>query len=627
MSYKMSRGVSQSLYKYLPESWIDFAARGDERHNYIAKVKRWNSVQLENVNRKRLLRIVNKRIKQFSDSVEKDGSSNVKPTSGFGTGLSVENCRILEPKHNTDERGIVAQLDPVTFYCPKCNRVYQFNGKEGYDKLRGKCVKCKIELKQFRLVYYCKCGWSSSRQPVYCSTCGTNEHIRWSGEIGDYNFRCSKCHRRIPMRVKCNHCSEFITPRVALDSSQYYPKTVDLIDIIDEKTERFVSEVEEGAFLVIARWLGMLNGDELDALIEKGKLVDSEEYQRVYDLNYQTLIAGKLDEEMAKNLTKTLADQQCGTQFNTIVDSIKSRILCSKEECNNVAEEILEFIRVQSIERGLDLNGAISTARLLNTSANPERYPDLASEKGISDVKVYSEIPFVTCAYGYTRVESEPKKGVQLRAFAEEENGIRNIYATKLKTEGILIEFDRKKILKWLIKNQTINEDLGFELDDENAVKMWFINNIKSSYIQPYNELDVLQSKETYFVYNLIHTISHVLIKSAANKCGLSKDSLSEYIMPNIPAVLIYCQNSQGFNLGALFNLFEAYFDKWMIEAYEEARKCIFDPICIEKYKSCGGCVYLNEISCQHFNHDLDRSMLIGHYERITKKQFYGFWE
>ena len=193
MSYKMSRGVSQSLYKYLPESWIDFAARGDERHNYIAKVKRWNSVQLENVNRKRLLRIVNKRIKQFSDSVEKDGSSNVKPTSGFGTGLSVENCRILEPKHNTDERGIVAQLDPVTFYCPKCNRVYQFNGKEGYDKLRGKCVKCKIELKQFRLVYYCKCGWSSSRQPVYCSTCGTNEHIRWSGEIGDYNFRCSKC--------------------------------------------------------------------------------------------------------------------------------------------------------------------------------------------------------------------------------------------------------------------------------------------------------------------------------------------------------------------------------------------------------------------------------------------------
>ena len=111
----MSRGVSQSLYKYLPESWIDFAARGDERHNYIAKVKRWNSVQLENVNRKRLLRIVNKRIKQFSDSVEKDGSSNVKPTSGFGTGLSVENCRILEPKHNTDERGIVAQLDPVTF--------------------------------------------------------------------------------------------------------------------------------------------------------------------------------------------------------------------------------------------------------------------------------------------------------------------------------------------------------------------------------------------------------------------------------------------------------------------------------------------------------------------------------
>ena len=40
---QMSRGKSQSLYKYLPDSWIDFSVRGKYRKNYIAHVERWNS--------------------------------------------------------------------------------------------------------------------------------------------------------------------------------------------------------------------------------------------------------------------------------------------------------------------------------------------------------------------------------------------------------------------------------------------------------------------------------------------------------------------------------------------------------------------------------------------------------
>ena len=46
----MSRGKSQSLYKYLPDSWIDFSIRGKSRRNYIARVKRWNSEKLVDIN-------------------------------------------------------------------------------------------------------------------------------------------------------------------------------------------------------------------------------------------------------------------------------------------------------------------------------------------------------------------------------------------------------------------------------------------------------------------------------------------------------------------------------------------------------------------------------------------------
>lgn len=627
MSNKMSRGVSQSLYRYLPDSWIDFSVRGDERHNYIAKVRRWNSEPLNEINKPRLLRTVNQKLRQFSEKSSAEGVTKIKPISGFGACLTEENCKVLTPKYNTEERGIVADLDPLTFYCPGCHKVYQFNSKEKYDRIRGKCLKCKDVLKQIRLVYYCKCGWSSSRHKVYCPACNSPENILWSGRINDYEFHCGKCHRSIQMITKCQQCDERIKPRVALDSSQYYPKTFDLIDIIDEKAENFISEVDEGAYLTIARWLQRIKGDELESLIEKGKLTDSNEYQKCYNNLLNTLLSSGLPEDMAKNIAKGQADNLCGNIYSEIVDNLKTNIFTSKDECNYIAEEILEYLRMEELKDCADLCDAANTAKLLNTSANSDNYQEIASEYGLTNARVFGNIPFITCSYGYTRIESEPKQGVQLRAFTEEKPGTKNIYAAKLKTEGVLFEFDRKKILEWLEKNNVISLADQVNIENEEEVKLWFINHIKNSAIRPFDQIDRIAEKETFYVYTLLHSLSHILIKSAASMCGLSKDSLSEYIMPNVPAVLVYCQNSQGFNLGALYNLFEAYFDKWLLKAKEVAEKCIFDPICIERYKACGGCLFLNEISCQHFNHDLDRSFVIGHYDRSSKTKMIGFWE
>ena len=88
--------------------------------------------------------------------------------------------------------------------------------------------------------------------------------------------------------------------------------------------------------------------------------------------------------------------------------------------------------------------------------------------------------------------------------------------------------------------------------------------------------------------------------------------------------------------MGALFSIFEMYLDKWLDNAYTAAKECVFDPVCHDgntnsdsndKSAACTGCIYTNEISCQHFNHDLDRNLLIGQVDRITGKRLYGFWE
>jgi len=618
---QMKRGKNQSLYKYLPETWIDFSVRGKERKQYIAKVLRWNSEKLDGINAKRLIRTVNESVHSFENQAGSTGP--IKPTVGFGAELTKDNCDVLTPKASEEERGIVAQISPLTFYCKLCNKVYQFSSEEEYQKRRH-CTNPEChhaELAQFRQIYFCKCGYATDRHNPRCPEHGY-QYVKW---YGNFDFVCTKCKRPIPMQVKCPVCGDMLRPKVALDPAQFFVFSLSLIDLIDEKLENFISETDYGPYITFAYWLGLVNKEELDEIIKNGIVSDPEVYQKVYDKMYQQMLP--LGEVVAAQAAKIAADQQCGNRFNDLVNDLKTKIFTGESDLSSIAERILEYDLVTRLDDVSDLASAVTVARLLNTNANPEQYAQIAERFGIKSARVCDRIPFVSCSYGYTRVESEWKEGVQLHALKEEKNGRKNIYATKLNTEGVLFEFDRKKIIQWLLANGIINAEEAPDLNSEEEIKIWFLNNIKPSLIHPFSTIDETASKETYYVYRLIHSLSHLLIRAAADIGGLGKDSLSEYIFPGVPAVLIYCQNSQGFNLGSLFNTFEAYFDKWMNKAYASAQKCIFDPICIERQKACTGCLFVNEVSCQHFNKDLDRALVVGHVDRETQRKTTGFWE
>lgn len=619
----MKRGKNQSLYKYLPETWIDFSVRGKERKQYIAKVLRWNSEKLDGINAKRLIRTVNESVHSFENQASAPGP--IKPTVGFGAELTKDNCDVLTPKASEEERGIVAQISPLTFYCKLCNKVYQFSSEEEYQKRRY-CTnpECRhAELAQFRQIYFCKCGYATDRHNPRCPEHGY-QYVKW---YGNFDFICTKCKRPIPMQVKCPVCGDMLRPKVALDPAQFFVFSLSLIDLIDEKLENFISETEYGPYITFAYWLGLISKEELEEIIKNGIVSDTDAYQKVYDQMYKVMFAAFNNETAAATAAKTAADQQCGNRFNDLVNDLKAKIFTGESDLSSIAERILEYDLVTRLDDVSDLASAVNVARLLNTNANPEQYAQIAERFGIKSARVCDRIPFVSCSYGYTRVESEWKEGVQLHALKEEKNGRKNIYATKLNTEGVLFEFDRKKIIQWLLANEITNADEVPNLDSEEEIKIWFLNNIKPSLIHPFSTIDETASKETYYVYRLIHSLSHLLIRAAADTGGLGKDSLSEYIFPGVPAVLIYCQNSQGFNLGSLFNTFEAYFDKWMNKAYTSAQKCIFDPICIERQKACMGCLFVNEVSCQHFNKDLDRALVVGHVDRETQRRTIGFWE
>ena len=616
---QMTRGKAQSLYKYLPDSWIDFSVRGNDRKQYIAHVDHWNSEKLDGINSKRLIRTVNHAVQLYM--AQGHGGSSVPPTSGFGAELTPENCDVLTPKASDVERGIIAQISPLTFYCKKCKKVYQFASEESYSRNR-RCRNCHIELSQFRQIYFCKCGYATPQHPR-CPTHGVTD-LYWDGE---YSFTCRSCQRKLPMQAKCKDCGAVLGAKVALDPSQFFTYSLSLIDLIDEKLERFISETDYGKYVTIAYFLGKISRQKLDDVIDKGITTDPEVYARAYETNFQMFMNAFHDEATAAVAAKSMTDANCGNEYTPIIEEIKGKLFATEENVNQLAEMILEHSMVKELKDHATLETAIEVAKTLNTNANPEQFRDIAKRFGISHVRACDKIPFISCSYGYTRVKSEYEDGVQLRALKEEKNGRKNIYATKMNTEGVLFEFDRKAIIAWLLKNKFIDAATAPDLESDEECKLWFINHIRPEEIHPFSTIDETKTPETYYVYRLIHSISHLFIRAAADIGGLGKDSLSEYIFPGIPAVLVYVQNSQGFNLGSLFNTFEAYFDKWLLRANTSAQKCVFDPICIERHKACTGCLFLNEVSCQHFNKDLDRALIIGHVDKQTKKRVIGFWE
>lgn len=619
---KMKRGRGQALYKYLPESWIDFSVRGIDRKQYIAKVDHWNSEKLAGINSKRLIRTVNGAVQAFARQGI-NNSSSVPPTTGFGAGLTADNCDVLTPKASGEERGIVAKISPLTFYCKSCYRVYQFKSEETYRKLQ-KCKDCGTGLVQLRQIYFCKCGYATDKHPVRCSEHGST-YIKWDGK---YDFYCAVpgCNKKISMQAICQVCNTRLGPKVALDPSQYFPFGLSLIDLINENLEKFIAETDYGKYIVLAYWTGAVSKEELLRIIRNGITTDAEAYDKIFQENYQMFLPA-LGETAARQAAEIAADRDCGSQYNKIIDDIKIRLQTLEQNVAGTAEMIFEYDMVKNLPDIVTLDQAAEIAGLLNTNANPEIYRTLAEKCGIANVQACDKIPFVSCSYGYTRGESEYKDGVQLHAFKQEAYGRKNIYAVKMDTEGILFEFDRKRILQWLIINEFIRQDDIPDLESDSELKMWFINHIRQDIIHTFSPIEEAESPETFYIYRLIHSLSHLLIRAVAEIGGLGKDSLSEYIFPGVPAVLIYCQNSQGFNLGSLSNTFEAYFDRWLKKALSSAQKCVFDPVCIERYKACTGCLFLNEVSCQHFNKDLDRSLVIGHLEKATRKRTFGYWE
>ncbi|WP_174316522.1 Zn-binding domain-containing protein [Exiguobacterium sp. JMULE1] len=123
-------------------------------------------------------------------------------------------------------------------------------------------------------------------------------------------------------------------------------------------------------------------------------------------------------------------------------------------------------------------------------------------------------------------------------------------------------------------------------------------------------------------IFQLIHTLSHMMLNAGKSIIGLDVDSISEYIFPSSFSYAIYVSKIQGGGMGNLIAAFENDLNRWINASFEHAQLCLYDPVCKDHKAACHACSYL-KFSCQHFNRGLSRTLLIGGI--IEGKQIIGF--
>lgn len=621
---KMKRGVQQALYKYLPGSWVDFTQSGGGV-TYAVHVDNWNSVQLTGINNKRLLRVISKRVNEFIN-FSNEGKDAVVD---FSSTINEDTYDVLTPKISDSIGAIHTSVKPWVFVCNSCGRVRQYYSYDEFKRREHEsCDLCGKHMTQLRMIRFCKCGYADG---IFVPRCANKEHgTKYMMRKGSgVNFVCSKCGKTASLPRYCPDCKQPLDIKPALDSSHYLPFTLSLIDLLDKRKDVFLDNEEngQGEKVVIGQYLGLIPQEQYEEVIANGRITRQDAYEKSLEKEAESLRNAGLDEATIAIVIDAKRRSNPNNQIFEAAEKVgKGLSIKNNDELTPIAEQILEYDELINARVVLSIEQAEQDAELVNDGIKPD-YKSVVESMGFSNVQLCSGVPIVSAAYGYTR-KDRIGEGVKLRGFPREMEK-RNVYAARLETEGVLFEVDRSKIIDWLLINGFIANEDAPQNRDEYALKMWFLDNVHSELISPFSPIDDTEKSGiiTKAIYTLVHSMSHAIISEAAEICGLDKSSISEYILPNIPAVFVYCSNSQGFNMGALYSAFQTQFDRWLKHARENSKKCIFDPICINHDKACAGCLFLNEISCQHFNKDLDRSYLCGYFDSAQRKKTKGFWE
>ena len=242
----------------------------------------------------------------------------------------------------------------------------------------------------------------------------------------------------------------------------------------------------------------------------------------------------------------------------------------------------------------------------------------LLDKLGVQDMGLIREFDLCRFSFGYSRMESTPvlrdKRGidmpVRLRLFppVKQNDSMKYpVYVVQQGNEAIYVRLKEEVVLRWLA---SLDCPDMFTLKPGETIGAGILGAAQS--MGPF--LDGLPESDRpfvyFYVYTLLHSYSHLLMKFISEYSGLDLGSLGEYIFPADLGFVVY-RSGTTMDLGNLSALWRNS-GTAMLSAMlgPKATQCGTGSLCTHRGGACPDCVMVPETSCVAGNKLLSRSAL-----------------
>lgn len=635
----MKRSKTQAVYSFLPEMWI--SEKDDSERAVSAKIKNRNYIKMSDIYEDFIEGEIKRQIKLFGD---RGGD-----ISAFDLSPDTHSFSIVETACNEGIPDIIGEISPLVFYCSSCGAVSDLRNPDAVDKYTWKCKNpdCgKWAVKQLQMIYACECGYA---QPIKIPHVQGVKNFKFRPNETQYKmfYRSGNSEKPAEFVQICPNCNSRLVPDNANSGRNYKPFTLKVINLVDQRNGQFYKKGIDAQKTIVCRWFDKLSTADYEEILNNIELAFSDAFKsdaqkRNVKQQVRALIdAGMLPPEMfesaVNNMLQNAPNTKSVERYVAICDDLFSRKKTENpvgyaEWLSHFSFKMMQYDTLKYAKRIITLEEAIQRQLDMEFIDSPEEVTALNKKMGIANMQVSCDIQIINCTYGYSRRVADPKNStnkncrLKLNAYDRTRDGTANlVYGAKLDTEGILFEISQRKIVEWLYENNIISEEQLPDLDDDISVKKWFAQYVHSDVISMFGEIDDSE-KITKNVFALLHSMSHAFMNSAGELSGLSGNSLTEIILVETASIFIYAQTSQGIPLGALSGMAESNYAYFLKKAFDEAKNCVFDPICTERDDTaCSACLIIPEISCNHFNAELGRKYLYS-IDGVDNPTV-GFWE
>jgi hypothetical protein len=237
---------------------------------------------------------------------------------------------------------------------------------------------------------------------------------------------------------------------------------------------------------------------------------------------------------------------------------------------------------------------------------------------GLSDMGLIREFDLCRFSFGYSRVQATPvlpdkrhmDMPVRLNLFppVRHEKGLKHpVYIVQQGNEALYVRLELSVVRRWL---PALHCDDMFNLDADENLGAGLLSTAYA--MGPFlDHLPQTDSPPTYlYLYTLLHSYAHLVMKYISEYSGLELGSLGEYIFPADLAFVVY-RNGTTMDLGNLSAMWRnagtAILGSMVAH---KATQCGTGTLCTLRGSACPDCLMVPEPSCIANNKLLSRSVL-----------------